>query len=94
MAFIAPARFGSSTWLLQLRTFAVVGQLVTILIAQSITTTSLPIIALLLLVGLTALTNFLYGGWLYRISQRRGTDADRLHRVAFVLMAFDLVILT
>ena len=61
---IAPARLGSSTWLLHLRWFAVAGQLVTILAAGVLTEVGLPYGTLLALVGLTAVTNVVYGLWL------------------------------
>ncbi|MDA7864731.1 ATP-binding protein [bacterium] len=64
---IAPARFGSSTWLLLLRWFAVAGQLLTILTAGSLSEVELPYSPLLGLVALTAVTNTLYGVWLYTL---------------------------
>jgi two-component system sensor histidine kinase RegB len=64
---IAPARFGSSTWLLLLRWFAVAGQLLTILTAGSLGEVELPYSPLLGLVALTAVTNTLYGIWLYTL---------------------------
>jgi len=64
---MAPARFGSSTWLLLLRWFAVAGQLLTILTAGSLGDVDLPYSPLLGLVALTAVTNTLYGIWLYTL---------------------------
>lgn len=67
LPLIAPARFGSSTWLLLLRWFAVAGQLITILTAGSLSEVELPYSPLLALVALTAVTNTLYGIWLYTL---------------------------
>lgn len=68
-SFIAPAPLGSSAWLLHLRTFAVAGQLVTILAAGLLADFALPLVPLLLLVAVTAITNAIYGLWLYRQDQ-------------------------
>jgi len=68
-SFIAPAPLGSSAWLLHLRTFAVAGQLVTILAAGLLADFELPLVPLLLLVAVTAVTNAVYGLWLYRQDQ-------------------------
>ena len=67
LPLIAPARLGSSTWLLLLRWFAVAGQLLTILTAGSLSEVELPYSPLLSLVALTAVTNTLYGIWLYTL---------------------------
>lgn len=63
---IPAARLGSSAWLLHLRSFAVAGQLVTILFAGWVIGVDLPYTPLLALVGLTAVTNLVYGIWLRR----------------------------
>ena len=63
---IPAARLGSSAWLLHLRSFAVAGQLATILFAGWGIGVQLPYIPLLALVGLTAVTNVIYGIWLRR----------------------------
>ena len=68
LPLIAPARFGSSTWLLLLRWFAVAGQLLTILTAGSLSQVELPYSPLLGLVALTAITNTFYGIWLYTLN--------------------------
>ncbi|MEM6778171.1 MAG: ATP-binding protein [Planctomycetota bacterium] len=91
---IAPAQLGSSTWLLRLRTFAVVGQLVTIVVARALTPTDLPMPPLLALAAVTAITNLGYGWWLSRSGLRDRDDVIRPQRVAFVMMAIDLVTLT
>ena len=65
-SFIAPAPLGSSAWLLHLRTFAVAGQLVTVLAVWGLTDIELPYVPLLALVTLTAITNAVYGLWLFR----------------------------
>lgn len=54
----------TSVWLLQLRWFAVVGQLVTISVAGFFFVEQLPTESLLVLVGFTAATNIVYGVWL------------------------------
>ena len=61
---IAPAPLGSSTWLLHLRWFAVVGQLLTILAGCFLVDVDLPYLPLLSFVVLTAVTNAIYGLWL------------------------------
>ncbi len=104
---IAPARLGSSTWLLHLRSFAVVGQLLTILAASWFADTDLPLAPLLTLVSLTALTNSVYWWWLRRVNSHDGEQnadgdlhlpkpavVDRQHTVAFGLMVLDLGTLT
>jgi len=116
MSLISPAPLGSSTWLLRLRSFATMGQLVTIILARFVTPTPLPILPLCLMVLLTASTNFIYGWWLVRIKKnetpttplktsggpptgKHGLEPDNdcigtPLRVAFALMALDLVTLT
>ena len=61
---IATAPLGSSKWLLHLRSFAVAGQMATILATQLLTSITLPYTPLLMLVGLTAATNAIYAWWL------------------------------
>ncbi|MGB7323943.1 MAG: ATP-binding protein [Rubripirellula sp.] len=63
---IAAAPLGSSKWLLHLRSFAVAGQLATILATQFLTAIPLSYTALIALVGLTAITNVVYAWWLSR----------------------------
>lgn len=107
LPLIAPARLGSSTWLLHLRWFAVGGQLVTILAAELLTNVRLPYFTLLMLVGLTAITNLVYGLWLSRVlpeqeqtggaTEQRDSDVDESnieHAVSLALMLLDLVTLT
>ncbi len=65
---IAPAPLGSSTWLLRLRSFAIAGQLATILAAGLLTDVGLPYVQLLSLVALTAITNAVYGFWLHTLN--------------------------
>lgn len=94
MRLISPVPVGSSNWLLRLRSFATIGQLVTIILAHWTTPASLPIAPLCSLVLLTASTNFAYGWWLHGSrANQEGTGGSPL-RVAFVLMALDLVTLT
>lgn len=94
MRLITPAPLGSSSWLLRLRSFAVVGQLLTIVLAQQGTATRLPLIPLFSLVALTAVTNLIYGFWLARSEADPGQETSRSQWVAFFLMAIDLVSLT
>ncbi|WP_145422460.1 ATP-binding protein [Planctomycetes bacterium K23_9] len=101
MPLIGPARLGSSPWLLHLRTFAIVGQLMTILAAGVLTTVRLPYTPLLSLVGLTAVTNLFYGLWLRRLLGRDDVDASHVdgephvaHFVSLTLMLLDLITLT
>ncbi|MCM2371327.1 ATP-binding protein [Aporhodopirellula aestuarii] len=96
MALISHAPLGSSTWLLRLRSFASIGQLIAIVLANPVTSTSLPLVPLLAFVALTACTNFVYGWWLSRYEQGVVDDANSVIplRVAFALMALDLVTLT
>lgn len=105
---IAPARLGSSTWLLHLRWFAVAGQLVTILAAGFFADVELPYIPLLGLVALTAVTNAVYAIWLHTlkpVDRLAGSDAtskdvhpgdesEILHVAALTLMLLDLLTLT
>ncbi len=72
MPLIAPARLGSSTWLLHLRSFAIAGQLLTIMVARLTTGIDLPYVSLLLLVALTLVTNVAYGYWLSRFPLESG----------------------
>jgi two-component system sensor histidine kinase RegB len=101
LPLIGPARLGSSPWLLHLRTFAVVGQLMTILAAGLLTEVELQYAPLLSLVGLTAVTNLVYGLWLRRLLGAGDVDPrqidgepDVAHRASLLLMMLDLVTLT
>jgi two-component system sensor histidine kinase RegB len=76
-SLIASAPLGSATWLLYLRSFAVAGQLLTILAVRLLTNIDLPFVPLLLLVALTAVTNAFYGLWLNR-QQTGAADIDDL----------------
>ncbi len=101
LPLIGPARLGSSPWLLHLRTFAVVGQLLTILAASVLTQSRLHVAPLLMLVGLTAITNLFYGLWLGRLLGRDDVDASHVdgepivaQTVSLMLMMLDLITLT
>ncbi|MFK8114643.1 MAG: ATP-binding protein [Rubripirellula sp.] len=107
LPLIGPAPLGSSTWLLHLRSFAVAGQLITILAAGLLTEVTLPYWQLLSLVALTAITNAAYGFWLHRHKPEERLAADtaaepaedqvdstKLHAVALALMLLDLITLT
>ena len=77
IALMAPAPLGSSTWLLHLRSFAVAGQLATILAAGLLTEVILPYLQLLSLVAVTAVTNAIYGLWLYSSQAVDRTAGER-----------------
>ena len=101
LPLIGPARLGSSTWLLHLRSFAIVGQLMTILAAGLWSTVRLQYLPLSMLVGLTAVTNVVYAVWLRRVLGRDDAGVSQLdrepnvaHRVSHGLMMLDLVTLT
>ncbi|SMP70236.1 two-component system, sensor histidine kinase RegB [Neorhodopirellula lusitana] len=95
MSLISSAPLGSSTWLLRLRSFASIGQLVTIVAAHFATDGSLPVVPLCLLVFMTAGTNFIYGWWLCRFPSRLESECNgTTSQVAFGLMSLDLVTLT
>lgn len=66
LPLIPAARLGSSAWLLHLRSFAIAGQLATILFTGLLVDVDLPYMPLLGLVGLTAVTNLVYWFWLRR----------------------------
>ncbi|MEL7266037.1 MAG: sensor histidine kinase, partial [Planctomycetota bacterium] len=83
LRWLLQQRLGTSTWLYQLRWFAVIGQLITICGASVLTDFQLPFWLLLLLVAFTAGTNVAYGIWLRTDNAPRdktdatsATDAD------------------
>ncbi len=105
LPLILPARIGTSTWLLHLRSFAVAGQLLTILAAATLTSIPLRYGPLLALVALTAFTNLIYGVWLHSLPHASGDNPDGIveesdaehplmHQVAQGLMLLDLATLT
>ncbi|QDV69160.1 Sensor histidine kinase RegB [Rosistilla carotiformis] len=90
------APLGTSTWLLQLRWFAVVGQLVTITAVARFFPIELPLEPLFTLIGFTAATNFAYTIWLgMHESAEPAVSDDALYRteVASLLMTLDLLTL-
>ncbi|QDS94951.1 Sensor histidine kinase RegB [Roseimaritima multifibrata] len=98
-------QFGTSTWLLQLRWMAVLGQLITVAIAWGVVDSHIPLVPLLLLIGLTASTNLVFGIWLWRSKRWVSSSAeislparDKSHRSADLvppgLMLLDLGTLT
>ena len=99
-----PARIGTSTWLLHLRSIAVAGQLLTILAAATLTDIPLRYGPLLALVALTAFTNLIYGVWLRSLPQaghnpraiadESDVEHHLVHPVALSLMLLDLATLT
>ena len=104
LPLIAPARIGTSTWLLHLRSFAVAGQLLTILAAATLTDIPLRYGPLLAFVALTAFTNLIYGVWLHSFphSSHAANEFDEEghaehpleYQVALALMLLDLATLT
>lgn len=84
LPLITPAPLGSSTWLLHLRSFAVAGQLITILSAFCLTEVQLPYMPLLSLVALTAVTNAIYGFWLHTLKPPREIDLEALQEAVAV----------
>ncbi len=77
LPLIGPAPLGSSTWLLHLRSFAVVGQLITILTAGLLVDVDLPLLQLLSLVALTAITNVIYAVWLQTLNPDDRLTSER-----------------
>lgn len=67
---LSAAKLGSSAWLLHLRSFAIAGQLLTILVAGAVIGVELRYRPLFALVALTAITNLVYWGWLRRLERR------------------------
>jgi len=104
LPFVGPARIGTSTWLLHLRSFAVAGQLLTILATAMLTEIPLRYGPLLGLVALTALTNLIYAAWLrlipqsadhpHFIAEELDSEHPTMYRVALGLMLLDLAMLT
>ena len=76
LSLIPAARLGSSAWLLHLRSFAVAGQLVTILFTCWVVQVDLPYTPLLVLVALTAITNLIYWFLLRRIDASHDRGAS------------------
>jgi two-component system sensor histidine kinase RegB len=64
------AKLGSSAWLLHLRSFAVAGQLITVLVTGGVIGVDLRLVPLLALVALTAVTNLVYWVWLRRTERQ------------------------
>ncbi len=98
LPFIATVHLGTSAWLLRLRWFAVFGQLATVFVAARFGG-DLPWMPLLGLIGLTAISNALYGLWLHRANKGRQpiVSSDRVaqaDKIATALMMLDLVTLT
>ncbi|QDV13026.1 Sensor histidine kinase RegB [Rosistilla oblonga] len=90
------APLGTSTWLLQLRWFAVVGQLVTISAVGRFFPVDLPLEPLFAFIGFTAATNLAYTIWLgTREPAEPQASDDALYRteVASLLMTLDLLTL-
>ncbi|MEO1616566.1 MAG: ATP-binding protein [Planctomycetota bacterium] len=106
LPLIPAARLGSSAWLLHLRSFAVVGQLITVLFCQWVLAVELHYEMLFGLVAFTAATNGVYWVWLRRHDPRASRykpeedytsehDATTVAQsVALGLMLLDLLMLT
>jgi two-component system, sensor histidine kinase RegB len=73
----------TSVWLLHLRWFAVVGQLVTISAAGFYFVQQLPVQTLLVLVGFTAATNVVYAVWLRGETAESVFQSNRLDQESF-----------
>lgn len=86
-------QMGSSTWLLHLRFFAVLGQFFTIIAASLIVEVALPLGWLFGLLGVTAVTNVFYGWWL-RWHGEDSPPVESAHLIAIILMGLDLLTLT
>lgn len=88
---------GTSIWLLQLRWFAVIGQLLTIAAASILYRVELPIVPLLTLVAFTGFSNFIFDLWLRHrelpVESEEPVPAER-SPVDAVLMLVDLCTLT
>ena len=90
---------GTSTWLMHLRWFAVVGQLMTVATVALLFPIDLPFGPLFTLIGFTAASNLLYTIWLGTWStpeELAHESEDTLHRtqVASLLMTVDLFALS
>jgi two-component system, sensor histidine kinase RegB len=100
LPFIASASLGTSAWLLRLRWFAVVGQLATVTVAVVAAGIRIPLVPLLTLIAVTAISNAIYGIWLAR-ANRSGDQAasaevgvSEADKIATFLMMVDLITLT
>ncbi len=86
----------TAIWFLHLRWLAVFGQFLTLLVVYLGLSIPLPIGALCVLIGITALTNLAYWFWLARLHRRGLQLADRLptDQVISALMLIDIIDLT
>lgn len=93
---VAQPTLYTGNWFLQLRWFAVVGQLLTMAVVIWGLAISLPVLGLLSLIGVTAITNILYGVWLSHLYRRGLQSEDRLPTdlIVSALMLMDVAVLT
>jgi two-component system sensor histidine kinase RegB len=86
----------NAAWLVLLRWVAVVGQLLTISVAHYVLRISLPLGALVAVVGCTAASNLLFAAWTRRLSAAVSTPAETVAgtRVLAAVMAMDIIALT
>ena len=86
----------NTSWLLLLRWVAVIGQMLTIAIAHYVIGVDLPMVALMTVIGITAISNVLFAIWVHRMrggDTSQPTDVDHPFVLAAV-MALDLILLT
>lgn len=86
----------TAIWFLQLRWVAVAGQLVTMAVVAWGMHIELPVLELLILVGITATTNVVFGFWLRQLRRAGLQRSERLPTDQFVsgLMLTDILVLT
>lgn len=84
------------SWLLKLRWVAVVGQLATILTTSLVLAVELPLVVLLSIVAVGALTNAAFVLWFHYTSRTEGWDSVAAHGEALIglIMLLDIVLLT
>lgn len=86
----------TATWFMHLRWVAVAGQLLAMAVVMWVLRISVPRDELLLLVGTTAITNFLYAIWLRHLRRSGMQATDRLpsYQIVSGLMLLDILLLT
>lgn len=86
----------TAIWYLQLRWVAVAGQLLTMAVVTLILKTEIPVARLLMLIGITALSNAAYAFWLNRLQSSGLQRSDRLptDQIVSGLMLIDIIDLT
>lgn len=100
LPFITSANLGTSAWLLRLRWFAVFGQLATVIVAEMAAGIHVPVVPLLTLIAVTAISNLAYGIWLTRANRTQASEVvaegelNEADKIATFLMLVDIVTLT